>query len=166
MKPKLAWVLRAQCELLAAHTREWRRLSLPYALLSSRVFCCCQLSPGFPPKNPNDVHAAGRHESIAISRRGGKMVLRAQEVQCQSPLPMPALPAAFRPMDRVEEDLKAAFPRDSWAKLHLQFIYFGREHCQARNVCSSVFCTCWLPLRLRSYSFSAFAVFPLLPSSL
>ncbi|CAB1102234.1 unnamed protein product [Ectocarpus sp. CCAP 1310/34] len=33
---------------------------------------------------------------------------------------------------KVEEDLMAVFPRDSWAKLHLQFIYFGREHCQAR----------------------------------
>ncbi|CAM9273497.1 unnamed protein product [Ascophyllum nodosum] len=33
---------------------------------------------------------------------------------------------------RVEEDLMAVFPRESWCKLHLQFIYFGREHCQAR----------------------------------
>lgn len=35
---------------------------------------------------------------------------------------------------RVEEDLMAVFPRDSWAKLHLQFIYFGREHCQVTCV--------------------------------
>lgn len=34
---------------------------------------------------------------------------------------------------RVEEDLMAVFPRESWAKLHLQFIYFGREHCQVRE---------------------------------
>lgn len=25
------------------------------------------------------------------------------------------------------------FPREYWAKLHLQFIYFGREHCQVRD---------------------------------
>lgn len=25
------------------------------------------------------------------------------------------------------------FPRESWAKLHLQFIYFGREHCQVTD---------------------------------
>lgn len=31
----------------------------------------------------------------------------------------------------TEEDLKATFPRDTWAKLHLQIIYFGREHCPA-----------------------------------
>jgi endonuclease-3 len=33
---------------------------------------------------------------------------------------------------RTERDLKALFPRESWAKLHLQIIYFGREHCRAR----------------------------------
>jgi endonuclease III len=32
---------------------------------------------------------------------------------------------------RTEADLKAVFPRESWAKLHLQIIYFGREHCPA-----------------------------------
>lgn len=35
--------------------------------------------------------------------------------------------------NRVEEDLMAVFPRESWAKLHLQFIYFGREHCQVKH---------------------------------
>lgn len=33
---------------------------------------------------------------------------------------------------QVEKDLKALFPRDSWIKLHLQIIYFAREHCPAR----------------------------------
>jgi endonuclease-3 len=32
---------------------------------------------------------------------------------------------------RTERDLKRAFPRDLWNKLHLQIIYFGREHCPA-----------------------------------
>jgi endonuclease-3 len=31
----------------------------------------------------------------------------------------------------TERDLKALFPEESWAKLHLQIIYFGREHCPA-----------------------------------
>lgn len=35
--------------------------------------------------------------------------------------------------ERVEEDLMTVFPKESWSKLHLQFIYFGREHCQVRN---------------------------------
>lgn len=33
--------------------------------------------------------------------------------------------------DHVEVDLKKTFPRDTWSKLHLQIIYFGREHCPA-----------------------------------
>ena len=34
-------------------------------------------------------------------------------------------------VEKTERDLKALFPRESWAKLHLQIIYFGREHCPA-----------------------------------
>ena len=29
--------------------------------------------------------------------------------------------------------LKRVFPRETWIKLHLQIIYFGREHCPARG---------------------------------
>lgn len=32
----------------------------------------------------------------------------------------------------AERDLKAVFPRDQWNKIHLQIIFFGREHCPAR----------------------------------
>jgi endonuclease-3 len=32
---------------------------------------------------------------------------------------------------RTEADLKAVFPREHWNALHLQIIYFGREHCPA-----------------------------------
>lgn len=36
-------------------------------------------------------------------------------------------------VERTERDLKRAFPREAWNKLHLQIIYFGREHCPARG---------------------------------
>lgn len=36
-------------------------------------------------------------------------------------------------VEQTERDLKKAFPRESWNKLHLQIIYFGREYCPARN---------------------------------
>ncbi len=36
-------------------------------------------------------------------------------------------------VDKTERDLKAVFPRDAWARLHLSFIYFGREYCPARG---------------------------------
>ena len=32
---------------------------------------------------------------------------------------------------QTEKDLKAVFPRATWAKVHLQIIYFGREYCPA-----------------------------------
>ncbi|HKI86509.1 MAG TPA: endonuclease III [Thermoanaerobaculia bacterium] len=32
---------------------------------------------------------------------------------------------------KTEADLKRVFPEESWAKLHLQIIYFGRERCPA-----------------------------------
>ena len=35
-------------------------------------------------------------------------------------------------VEHTERDLKRAFPEESWAKLHLQIIYFGREHCPAQ----------------------------------
>jgi endonuclease-3 len=34
---------------------------------------------------------------------------------------------------QTERDLKKLFPRESWGRLHLQLIYFGREHCPARG---------------------------------
>lgn len=34
-------------------------------------------------------------------------------------------------VEQTERDLKKAFPREHWNKLHLQIIYFGREHCPA-----------------------------------
>ena len=36
-------------------------------------------------------------------------------------------------VEKTEHDLKAVFPRERWAQLHLQIIYFGREHCPARG---------------------------------
>jgi endonuclease-3 len=36
-------------------------------------------------------------------------------------------------VEQTERDLKKLFPREDWAKRHLQIIYFGREYCPARN---------------------------------
>ena len=33
----------------------------------------------------------------------------------------------------TEKDLKAIWNSESWNRLHLQIIFFGREHCPARN---------------------------------
>ena len=34
---------------------------------------------------------------------------------------------------QTERDLKKLFPRQSWNRLHLQIIFYGREHCSARG---------------------------------
>jgi endonuclease-3 len=36
-------------------------------------------------------------------------------------------------VERTERDLKRLFPSESWGSVHLQIIYFGREHCPARG---------------------------------
>lgn len=34
---------------------------------------------------------------------------------------------------QTEKDLKKIFPRETWGKVHLQIIYFGRKYCPARG---------------------------------
>ena len=34
---------------------------------------------------------------------------------------------------QTEKDLKRLFPKESWNKIHLQIIYYGREFCTAKN---------------------------------
>jgi endonuclease III len=36
-------------------------------------------------------------------------------------------------VEQTEKDLKKFYPSSSWSKLHLQFIYYGREYCPARG---------------------------------
>ena len=38
-----------------------------------------------------------------------------------------------RNVEQTEKDLKRVFPENTWNRLHLQIIYFGREHCPARG---------------------------------
>jgi len=40
--------------------------------------------------------------------------------------------SAARNVEQTERDLKAVFPKELWNVLHLQIIFFGREHCPAR----------------------------------
>ena len=44
-----------------------------------------------------------------------------------------------RSVARTEADLKRLFPREAWNRLHLQIIYYGREHCTARG-CDGTVC--------------------------
>jgi len=42
-------------------------------------------------------------------------------------------------VEQTERDLKRLFPKEKWNKLHLQIIFYGREHCSARG-CDGTFC--------------------------
>lgn len=44
-----------------------------------------------------------------------------------------------RNVQQTEADLKGLFPIDCWNTLHLQIIYYGREHCTARG-CNGTIC--------------------------
>jgi endonuclease-3 len=40
---------------------------------------------------------------------------------------------------QTEKDVKKLFPKNSWNKLHLQIIFYGREYCKARE-CYGISC--------------------------
>lgn len=42
-------------------------------------------------------------------------------------------------VETTEVDLKKIFPKEKWNKLHLQIIFYGREHCTARG-CDGLTC--------------------------
>mgnify|MGYP001814895838 FL=1 len=44
-----------------------------------------------------------------------------------------------RNVDQTERDLKKLFPKEAWNQLHLQIIFYGREHCSARG-CDGTTC--------------------------
>ena len=54
---------------------------------------------------------------------------------------------------QTEKDLKKLFPKNSWNKLHLQIIFYGREYCAARS-CYGIecqICTTCYPNRRKKF---------------
>jgi endonuclease-3 len=53
---------------------------------------------------------------------------------------------------QTERDLKRLFPMESWNRLHLQIIFYGREYCSARGCDGTVceICTTLFPDRKRA----------------
>ncbi len=57
---------------------------------------------------------------------------------------------------QTEKDLKRLFPKKFWNKLHLQIIFYGREHCRAREcygltckICTSCYPNRKSPIKTR-----------------
>ena len=61
-------------------------------------------------------------------------------------------------VEQTEKDLKKIFPKESWNKLHLQIIFFGREFCPARNhdLATCKIC-CWAATKKRILEESNFS---------
>jgi endonuclease-3 len=57
-----------------------------------------------------------------------------------------------RSVVQTERDLKRLFPEQSWNDLHLQIIFYGREHCTARGCDGRVceICRTTYPRRVRA----------------
>ncbi|MEX2381715.1 MAG: endonuclease III [Opitutales bacterium] len=55
-------------------------------------------------------------------------------------------------VQQTEKDLKRAFPEESWIKLHLQIIYYAREHCSARGCdgTTCIICQTCFPDRIKA----------------
>ncbi|MFO1065822.1 MAG: endonuclease III [Pirellulales bacterium] len=55
-------------------------------------------------------------------------------------------------VEQTEKDLKRLFPEEAWNTLHLQIIYYGREHCTARGCDGTVceLCTTLYPKRRKA----------------
>ena len=56
-----------------------------------------------------------------------------------------------RSVTQTEKDLKRLFPKERWNKLHLQIIFYGREHCTARGCLGikCIICTSLYPKRIK-----------------
>ena len=54
---------------------------------------------------------------------------------------------------QTEKDLKRLFPPETWNKLHLQIIFYGREYCTARGCDGRVcdICTTCYPNRKKPF---------------
>jgi endonuclease III/4-hydroxy-tetrahydrodipicolinate reductase len=54
---------------------------------------------------------------------------------------------------QTEKDLKRIFPKETWSKLHLQIIFYGREYCKARDCygLSCKICTTCYPNRKKPF---------------
>lgn len=110
---------------------------------------------GLAPRKAQAIHALSK---IIIDKHGGKVPKTFEELEAlpgvghktasvimAQAFHEPAFPidthihrcakrwglSSGKSVTQTEKDLKALFPRKSWIKLHLQIIYFAREHCKA-----------------------------------
>jgi endonuclease-3 len=125
---------------------------LPVATIHALIRTC-----GLAPQKAKAIHALSR---ILVEEHDGRVPDSLEEleslpgvghktasvVMCQA-FGRPAFPvdthihrlaarwglSSGKNVVQTERDLKKLFPRESWAKVHLQIILFGRRYCPARG---------------------------------
>lgn len=157
----VAVVLSAQCTdervnkitpLLFARARTPQEMAgLPVAAIEEIIRPC-----GLSPRKSAAIHALSQ---IILEKHGGKVPQTFEELEAlpgvghktASVVMSQAFGVQAFPVDthihrlaarwglsngksveQTEKDLKRIFPENTWNKLHLQIIYFGRQYCPAR----------------------------------
>lgn len=155
-------VLSAQCtdarvnqvvpKLFALADTPERMVRLGVLKIRSIIRSC-----GLAPSKAKAIHAFSK---LLLARHGGQVPSTFEELEqlpgvghktasvvlCQA-FGKPAFPVdthihrlaarwgltSGRSVEQTERDLKRVFPEESWGRVHLQIIYFGREQCPARG---------------------------------
>ena len=155
-------VLSAQCtdarvnrvtpKLFALAPTPERMVALGVSKICGIIHTC-----GLAPSKAKAIHGLSK---LLLARHGGRVPSSLEELErlpgvghktasvvvCQA-FGVPAFPVDThihrlagrwglcrgQSVEHTERDLKRVFPRDSWGRVHLQMIYFGREYCPARG---------------------------------
>jgi endonuclease-3 len=164
----VAVVLSAQCTDVRVNKvtpRLFARASTPQAMVDvpvreiETIIRSCGLAP-------RKAQAISELSRLIVERHGGKVPSSFEELEAlpgvghktasvvmAQAFGVPACPVDThihrlaqrwgltngRNVEQTEHDLKALFPEGQWNRLHLRIIYFGREHCTARN-CDGTVC--------------------------
>jgi endonuclease-3 len=158
----VAVVLSAQCtdvRVNAVTPRLFARARTPAAMgaLAAHAIERIVRPCGLGPAKARNIRALSR---ILVERHGGRVPASFAELEAlpgvghktasvvmAQAFGQPAFPvdthvhrlaarwglSSGRSVEQTERDLKRLFPPASWSALHLQIIYFGREHCPARG---------------------------------
>jgi endonuclease-3 len=134
--------------MLEADPEEIARIVRPCGLAPRKAHAIIGLSKILIEEHNGQVPA----DFEALERLPGVGHKTASVVMCQA-FGVPAFPvdthihrlaqrwglSSGKSVAQTEADLKTLFPRESWNKLHLQIIYYAREHCTARG-CDGTVC--------------------------
>lgn len=146
--PRLFSLARSPQEMMKVPVEEIREIIRPCGLSPRKAAAISELSRIIMEEHGGQVPAT----FAALERLPGVGHKTASVIMAQA-FGVPAFPVdthihrlaqrwgltSGKNVEQTETDLKRLFPREAWNKLHLQIIYYGREHCTARG-CDGTLC--------------------------